>query len=270
MLTVYGLFDPGIYGPPVIRYVGCTSKSVARRISQHIHEAKERQKNARHRWLASLISRGERPASITLEVTDAGSWPNREQYWIATLSSHGLVNSTSGGVGLTDPTPEVRAVISEKVSLILAGNARRVGVPHSPEVRSKISAGLLSSERKRAFDASRKGRTGRKLTEEEKARISAANSGRKHPERSQEWRDRQRASHLGKKQSAETIAKRAEKQIGNQRSNGHRHSDEARARIAEVRRGRVWITDGITNKQTEKGSLLPDGWRFGRAKRTPP
>lgn len=235
---VYGIFDP-LY-PAVVRYVGYTSKTLQYRLSQHLAEAKKR-KCHRHHWLMMILRRGDRPGIIALESVTAENWQDRERSWIASLSGNNLVNGTSGGDGLINPSDDIRGRISAKVSVALAGNDYRLGVPHTEASRAAISAGLRSSAAKRASDASRKGRAGRPLTEEEKAKLRAAKLGLKRPD----------------------VSARL---MGNTYGSRCRHTDEHKQKVAERNRlsvGVKWITDGSENRRLMPDKAMPDGWRFG-------
>jgi hypothetical protein len=86
-----------------------------------------------------------------------------------------LVNLTEGGEGLTDPSPEVRAQISSKVSLSLKGNQRRKGKLHDDATKALIGKKSLgrthTPEAKAKIGASFKGRP---LSDEHRAKLKEA------------------------------------------------------------------------------------------------
>ncbi|WP_315809486.1 NUMOD3 domain-containing DNA-binding protein [Pseudomonas sp. C9-3] len=285
--AVYGLFDPA--DPEKrIRYVGCSSKTVSRRIIEHISEAKERA-NSRHLWIMEILDRGERPQAVVLEEVRDGDWQDRERFWIKELSGD-LVNSTEGGIGLIGPTDDVRFRIRDKVSSLLVGNDRRLGIPHDDEARSAISDGLLASGKKKASDASRRGKPGHKLSAEAKQKISDANKGRKNP-RARELAAAMAEGNVGSFWVNDGTSSKLMRK-GNEVPNGWNrgrlppktdvrakisdsvrkasntiYTPERNAKLAATKKGGRWITNGETNRYLQSGEALPDGWSFGRTMR---
>jgi len=125
---IYSLTDPR---DGRVRYVGKTTRPKGR-LHSHICEAiRGRQENHRTHWVRSVIEAGHFPTMSILESGE-GDWQAAEQKWIKTLRDAGcnLVNSTDGGDGVYNPTPEVRAKIGA------ASRVRR----DSPETKAKKSA----------------------------------------------------------------------------------------------------------------------------------
>jgi hypothetical protein len=148
-----------------------------------------------------------------------------------------LVNSTDGGDGLFNPTPEVRAKI----------RAAKMGRVLSAETRAKIG------------DASR----GRVPTEDTKAKLSASLSGVK---KSPEHAARVGLAQQGKVISAESRAKmseaaknRSEKTRENMAAaqRGKRHSDDHCRKISEALKGRVFSEDTLARLSFVNGSKPP-------------
>jgi hypothetical protein len=141
-MLVYGLFDPADQ-TRLVRYVGCTAKTLDYRLGDHVRDGRRARTAAspRGQWLRMLAAAGRRPGIVELEEVTAKDWVKRERWWIATFGAQ-LLNGTAGGPGLVGPTDEVRARISVTVSATLKGNQRRCGVPHTAATRAKISAGL--------------------------------------------------------------------------------------------------------------------------------
>lgn len=90
-----------------------------------------------------------------------------------------LVNKTDGGEGTAgwSPSAETRA----KIGKALLGNTRRLGIPHTAEVRDKMSASLIgrpkSAETRFKMSVSSIGNTrcvGRILSDETRAKMSMA------------------------------------------------------------------------------------------------
>src|SRR5271166_5558625 len=116
---------------------------------------------------------------------------------IAAISFYGrenLCNLTDGGEGIANPSQELRAQMSAR----LIGNKHRLGIPHSPEIRAKMSAARQSQpkgeahymfgrkaslESRAKMSESHKGDRsfwfGKHLSEESKAKLAAHNTGKK-------------------------------------------------------------------------------------------
>ena len=154
---IYALRDPRSL---LIRYIG---KSIRprERVSNHLQD---RSVTYRTNWLRSLRTKKLRPLlEILEEVAQDCDWRERERWWIAEAKRLGwpLTNCTSGGDGVPDLPPEIRAKIS----------ATWIGRKHKPSTRAKIGA------------ASRK----RRHSEEHKKKMSEKFKGR---EFSPEWRSK--------------------------------------------------------------------------------
>ena len=238
--VIYGLSDPS--GPdPITRYVGYTGKSLSRRLSEHLYEARRR-KCHRHHWLMSMTDRNIVPAIEILEIVSLATWQDRERWWIAALSENKLVNGTSGGEGLIDPTADVRERISKGVSAKLRGNSFRLGIPHTSESKSAISAGLLASSAKKTSDILRRGRAPYVASAETREKIRLAKLGKARPDMSEKLR-------------------------GNEYGRNVRHTEEFKASVGERNRqsaGCKWITNGILCRRLMPNDAMPHGWRFGR------
>ena len=284
-MFIYGLYDPSEL-PPQIRYVGFTSKPLHVRLGEHVTEAKASARTHKHQWIRSVLAKGVQPSITPLEEVTAENWQARESFWIRELAALRLTNSTAGGEGLINPSADVIEAIRAKVSQALRGNKYRAGKPHPEADKAKISAGLLASEKKKAADAARRGKPGHKLSDEAKRKISEAKKGRPNlgakanakalnearvgakwitngviskqlrvgelmPDGWRIGRTKFSAEH--KQKISEQIKKAAEKIF----------TAERNQKIAEARRSKRWITDGVSTKQLPKGQPLPDGWKYG-------
>lgn len=82
-----------------VRYVGATI-NVKERIRCHIKDAKKYKSSLVHRWIISLLDEGLMPIIEVVDNGDAGTWQEKEKYWIQRLLDEGcaLTNSTDGGI----------------------------------------------------------------------------------------------------------------------------------------------------------------------------
>lgn len=125
---IYALVDPTT---DEIRYVG---KSIRPKERLQNHCA-EKSRTWRTNWIRSLAALGQRPRIRILEILDRDDdWQKAEREWIANLRNHGarLTNCTSGGDGVPDLPPEIRARIS----------AVWKGRKHSPETLARLGSGM--------------------------------------------------------------------------------------------------------------------------------
>lgn len=123
--TVYALIDPR---DSSVRYVGVTTSSLHRRLTQHISDVR-RLSGRKTDWLKELLGAGIKPSIKPLETGDGISWIAAEKHWILHYSSAVLYNASPGG---KMPSLEGRAAISRKLK----------GVPKTPEMRAKLSAAM--------------------------------------------------------------------------------------------------------------------------------
>jgi len=117
------------------------------------------------RKLAEGLTKAEAAALEIATIAKLGREPNGP-----------LVNATSGGDGVREPSPELRAAMSARATKWATGNRNRRGTITPPEVRAKQRAALLG--RPRPDNSERlKGNTygtankGKPLSEETKAKM---------------------------------------------------------------------------------------------------
>lgn len=259
-MYIYALSDPA---DGEIRYVGFTSKTVKRRLIEHISEAKEGKLSHRFNWIRSVLSAGRKPVVQILEIVDKDSWAEKERHWIRTLRGEGkkLVNATDGGDGSLNLAEDVRRRISEKVSAGLIGNQRRKGVAHTEEDKRKISDGVKSSEAyKKGINALR-GKSRAPMAEETKRKISASKVGKKRKPATDEARRNIAAAQNGRRHSEETKAKMSAWQIG------RKMDKDSVLASAEARRGRRYVNNGVVSRMLKHGEEIPEGWVLGKTKR---
>lgn len=153
-------------------YVGLTTQTLARRWAQHCSAAKSA--NLHFSRAIRAYGRGQFVCSILEMVEDVSLLPEREQYWIAILRPP--YNSTAGGEGLLNPSPETRTLMSERQR----GHKNHFyGRHHTLQTRRRISErnkGRIHTAEH--CERIRKGHVGLKHTPETKAKMSAAHRHR--------------------------------------------------------------------------------------------
>ncbi len=118
MVKIYGLVCP-FSGD--IRYIGKTSQTLRRRLTNHLAEARNKSNCHRQRWLRLCLEAKKIPQIFLLEEVEYGaSWQEREIAWIAKAREIGLdlTNQTSGGEGVHLDCPE--AIARHKKNLAAA------------------------------------------------------------------------------------------------------------------------------------------------------
>jgi len=139
---IYFLYDPrdGSQAPP--RYVGKTSKTVRRRLTQHIGAARKGDTTYRSHWIRSLLAQECKPEIVCLEDDIPENLVNdREKYWIAVFRSLGapLTNLTDGG----DGTPGRKMTEHERQRVI----AMQVERWSNPKSRAILVKSIRDSDR---------------------------------------------------------------------------------------------------------------------------
>lgn len=144
---IYALTDPA----GTVRYVG-KSDAPMFRYRRHLKDVADTRKG---RWIRALASAGQSPVLRILQAVAFERWQDAERSWIAKLGTAALTNSTEGGKGPLEPSPEVREKMRQ----------RKLGGVQTLEHRKKVSAAL-------------KGKKKPKRTAEHAANLSAACMGR--------------------------------------------------------------------------------------------
>lgn len=105
-ISIYGLFDPR---DGELRYVG-KAKNPAKRLIEHMFDSQLKSKTHRNHWLKTLKVGGLKPMMVVLEKCESSVWQQCEIFWIRFCKRMGcdLVNSTDGGEGGFNPSPETR------------------------------------------------------------------------------------------------------------------------------------------------------------------
>lgn len=201
---IYALYDPR--EPDNIRYVG---KTLNLRIRMHTHKnsPKYEKNNYRINWIKKLNRDNIKIGFNILEKCNETNAEEKEIFWIKTIKEKGykLINSTSGGEGCNNPTPELRKKLSESH----IGNKSRLGIPHTEETKkhlSNIRKGMSQYENQKI--AIKKYNDNRPpMSEETKQKILAKSRGYKMTD---EQKKKISMAGLGKKRSEETKKKMSE------------------------------------------------------------
>lgn len=136
---IYGLLDPR---NGQLRYIGKSNNPTARRY-EHVCASQIAAPTHRNYWIKSLLTDGVKPEMLILEEVSTNDWKKAERWWISYWKFVGsnLVNGTSGGEGLHNPSVEVRKKIGDSCR----GKKRQF----TPEHIAKIAA----RNRERANDS---------------------------------------------------------------------------------------------------------------------
>lgn len=120
-----------------IRYVGKTKRPKARK-REHCYKCYLKRRNRKNNWVKSLLKRGVKPIFEILDYVNYDEIDFYEEYWISQFKCWGfdLVNSTNGGVGLINPSEDIRKKIGDKSR----------GRTLSLESRKKISEANYNSD----------------------------------------------------------------------------------------------------------------------------
>lgn len=244
---LYTLSDPR--NPDAIRYVGWTAKTAEQRLRAHLADARKSDGRGWHRlnWIRSLLAVGVKPIIRVVAVCDFEEGPAAEIGLIATLRAlgHRLTNTTSGGEGVPNPSPEVRARMGAahlgkklRPESIAKRSAAQTGMKRSPDFCAKMSATMR----------------GRQASEETRKKLSLSHMGNDSALgsiRSLEYRKALSARLTGKKQSPETIEKRVSKIRGKKRS------PEACAAISRGQLGKKMAPEAIAKAVFTRWGHLP-------------
>lgn len=164
---VYGLC---LKSDPTIRYIGVTSREIHNRLSQHALAARNGKELPVYRWWRK---HDDVTYVILHSVSTIDEMFDLERREIASRTN--LLNCTTGGEGLINPSAETRAKMSKT----------RTGRKLSAQHRANLSLGKIGN----------KNTLGYKHREESKAKMSAARKGKKQ---SPEQIAKRAATHRGK------------------------------------------------------------------------
>lgn len=81
-----------------IRYIGVTTISLKRRLTQHIYEGKHKSGSHKINWIKSLLNQNLWPSINLVEVVTEDTWQDKEKYWIKFHNKNQrLTNTHIGG-----------------------------------------------------------------------------------------------------------------------------------------------------------------------------
>lgn len=227
----------GVYGVRTLdsseyRYVGQTTLSSTKRMSQHLKAAKAGRKTPFYDWLRKTPDAHIVP--LELVWTSLDDLGEAEKRWIADLRAQGhrLLNLTDGGLGVVGLkwTDEMREAARQRM-------LGRKGVSQPGELNPMF---------------------GRSHTDEQKARWSeerkGTNAGEANPNFGKFGPDHPA---YGRVFSAETLERLSEQKRGEKNPNyGRTASAETRAKMSAVRKGRPMpssVRNAHTRYHTNKG-----------------
>ena len=90
-ILIYGLVDPRTNE---IRYVGKTTQTLNKRLSQHLCSNKKHNPH-KFNWINQLKTLNLKPTIILIETCNDKNWVEREKHYILTIEN--LTNITQGG-----------------------------------------------------------------------------------------------------------------------------------------------------------------------------
>jgi hypothetical protein len=171
-----------------IRYVGWTTKTLEGRLRQHRNEHSDTRKC---RWMKKVGPKNVRLVVIKHVLVSDALRIEIEYIRIFREMGFELTNSTDGGEGCPNPSPETRAKMSvakkgktQTPEHIANAAAARAGQHRSPEFCAYMSSIRLGKKRKpftpeHLANMSRS-HTGLKATPEHRANVSKGKMGKKH------------------------------------------------------------------------------------------
>jgi group I intron endonuclease len=195
---IYGLLDPRT---SELKYVGKTSRTLKRRLIEHLSRKELEYPCYKSNWLKSLIKEGFKPEIFCIEECSNESLNENEMFYVAYFKFLGckLTNLTDGGEGLQPgyiPSKEIR----EKISKANTGKKRTPQQIEAMRERQKIISqnpdtymhlvewvkvnGSPNLGRKASEETRRKqseAKKGKKLSEEHKKKLCGKVSPRRKP-----------------------------------------------------------------------------------------
>ncbi len=157
-MFIYGLYDTS----GELRYIGQTCLQPQKRLRQHLQPAQLRKHTHKNHWILSILENHQKPSvAILQQLHTLDDLNAAEDYWINFFKAQGcrLTNDRDGGIGMRNPSPEVRAKMSaaKKGKIPYAAT-----LPKSAETREKLRQANLgkthSIEARAKMSRSHKGR----------------------------------------------------------------------------------------------------------------
>lgn len=137
-----------------VRYIGKTI-NLKQRYRRHIYDSDCKTSSRKLAWIRSLLNQGIKPIMKVVDEVDEKDSNFWEIYYIALFKSFGfrLTNNTFGGDGLSNPTQEVRKIISEKIKQrAKEKGVWNKGILHTEEEKLNLSLGHKNREEVLQFD----------------------------------------------------------------------------------------------------------------------
>lgn len=136
MGIIYGGFSPD----GELRYIGQTRRSLDQRVMQHLLPSSLKKPGHKNNWIKSLLQHGQRPYwSVIQALENDSDLDDAERYWIRFFREQDcrILNETSGGDGLRDPSIETR----QRMSMAKQGRcSNRFGTHMSNSTKEKLHA----------------------------------------------------------------------------------------------------------------------------------
>lgn len=174
---LYCLCEPGTR---TVRYVGKSDKP-KRRLGNHLVAARKGQETYACRWMRQLLAAGTKPDLFFLGEIPLSGWESAEKNLIAAARALGMsiTNTTEGGDGVVNPSPEARERQRQKMLGRIPPNK---GKPMSAEQRKMVGDFHRGKPRPKTAEWLKnngRARRGLKRSEQARANSSAAHFGRK-------------------------------------------------------------------------------------------
>lgn len=133
----------------------------------------------------------------------------------------------------------------------------RKGIPLSEKHRLSLCVPRTQRSKNHclAISIAKKGKPGKLCSKETREKMSISRKGRIH---SKETRKAISISNTGQRRSKETRRKMSAAYI---------YSEERNRASATTRKGKIYITNGVSSKMVIPDTIVPDGWRIGRQPR---
>lgn len=152
-----------------IRYIGKTTRTLSRRIGNHVANAKGNKHNKHlSHWILKLLQEGKRPIIQLIEECNELNWKEREIYWISQYKN--LINLTIGGDGCEGYSHDQEAIekcrqanlgkkhsTEFKVAMSLRLKGKPLSNAHKEKIKQAHIGKTISAETRKNLSNSHKG-----------------------------------------------------------------------------------------------------------------